>query len=253
MTRPQDHRTARKPDHRRPRTRLGRHPGHPPRRARCRDRDRGRVQPEGTPEGYQLRGHHWPERWVLGGQDQPRLPSCSSPGSCWRPGAARWWRSCCTKPPTPWRPGAASRTPVPPATATTTSGSSPWRPSWACASPDVPDKITGWSHCTLHGQPAYDAWAEVTAGIDAARLPFLIDLARPGRPGRGTETAARTRATTARASPPSGAGGGSRSSAPASPSRAASSSPPSRSRTARSCAAYVTPRSNYPGTTRVPR
>ena len=27
---------------------------------------------KGTPEGYQLRGHHWPERWVLGGQDQPR-------------------------------------------------------------------------------------------------------------------------------------------------------------------------------------
>src|SRR5438874_13168751 len=35
--------------------------------------------------------------------------------------------------------------------------------------PDVPDKITGWSHCILHGQAAYDAWAEVTAGIDAAR------------------------------------------------------------------------------------
>jgi hypothetical protein len=50
-------------------------------------------------------------------------------------------------------------------------------------SPDVPDKITGWSHCTLHGQAAYDAWAEVTARIDAARLPFLVDLASPGTPG----------------------------------------------------------------------
>jgi hypothetical protein len=48
--------------------------------------------------------------------------------------------------------------------------------------PDVPDKITGWSHCTLHGQAAYDAWAEVTARIDAARLPFLVDLASPARP-----------------------------------------------------------------------
>ena len=47
----------------------------------------------------------------------------------------------------------------------------------------MPDKITGWSHCTLHGQAAYDAWAEVTAGIDAARLPFLVDLASPARPG----------------------------------------------------------------------
>ena len=49
--------------------------------------------------------------------------------------------------------------------------------------PDVPDKITGWSHCTLHGQAAYDGYADVVAGIDAARLPFLIDLARPARPG----------------------------------------------------------------------
>ena len=51
--------------------------------------------------------------------------------------------------------------------------------------PEVPDKITGWSHCTLHGQAAYDAYAEVTAGIDAARLPFLISLARPDRTGGG--------------------------------------------------------------------
>ena len=51
--------------------------------------------------------------------------------------------------------------------------------------PDAPDKITGWSHCTLHGQAAYDAYADVVAGINAARLPFLIDLARPGRPGGG--------------------------------------------------------------------
>ena len=27
----------------------------------------------------------------------------------------------------------------------------------------------------------------MTAGIDAARLPFLIDLASPGRPGGGTD------------------------------------------------------------------
>jgi hypothetical protein len=27
-----------------------------------------------TPKGYRLRRHHWPERWVLSGQDQPRTP-----------------------------------------------------------------------------------------------------------------------------------------------------------------------------------
>jgi hypothetical protein len=29
---------------------------------------------KGTPEGYQLRGHHWPERWVLDGRDAVRAP-----------------------------------------------------------------------------------------------------------------------------------------------------------------------------------
>ena len=51
--------------------------------------------------------------------------------------------------------------------------------------PAVPHKITGWSNCTLHGQAAFDAYADVTAGIDAARLPFLVDLASPDRPGGG--------------------------------------------------------------------
>jgi hypothetical protein len=32
--------------------------------------------------------------------------------------------------------------------------------------PDVPDKITGWSHCTLNGQAAYDGYADVVARID---------------------------------------------------------------------------------------
>ena len=47
-----------------------------------------------------------------------------------------------------------------------------------------PDKVTGWSQCTLAGQVAYDACVEVAAGIDRARLPFLIDLASPRRPRR---------------------------------------------------------------------
>jgi len=51
--------------------------------------------------------------------------------------------------------------------------------------PDTPDKITGWSHCTLHGQAAHDGYADVVAGIDAARLPFLIDLVSLARPSGG--------------------------------------------------------------------
>ena len=29
---------------------------------------------KGLPEGYRLRGHHWPERWVTGPADQRRMP-----------------------------------------------------------------------------------------------------------------------------------------------------------------------------------
>ena len=47
--------------------------------------------------------------------------------------------------------------------------------------PDVPDKVTGWSNCTLSGQAAYDAYAEIVAAIDTARLPFLVD--QPGTAG----------------------------------------------------------------------
>jgi hypothetical protein len=49
--------------------------------------------------------------------------------------------------------------------------------------PDVPDKITGWSNCTLTGQASYDAYADVVAAIDTARLPFLVD--QPGTAGPG--------------------------------------------------------------------
>jgi hypothetical protein len=33
----------------------------------------GRNQ-KGTPEGYRLRGHHWPERWVTDRAGQRRIP-----------------------------------------------------------------------------------------------------------------------------------------------------------------------------------
>ena len=64
--------------------------------------------------------------------------------------------------------------------------------------PDVPDKVTGWSQCTLTGQAAYESYAEVVAAIDTARLPFLVDLPSPARSGDGGE---RTRATTGPGTP----------------------------------------------------
>ena len=47
---------------------------------------------KGTPEGYRLRGHHWPERWILDGQYQPRAPELFIAGDLLSAGAGRYWR-----------------------------------------------------------------------------------------------------------------------------------------------------------------
>ena len=50
--------------------------------------------------------------------------------------------------------------------------------------PDSPDKVTGWSSCRLTGE-TIGSYAEMTAAIDRARLPFLVDLTIPAGPGGG--------------------------------------------------------------------
>ena len=161
---------------------------------------------KGTPEGYQLRGHHWPERWVLGGQDQPRAPELFVAGELLAAGGRAVVEVMLHE--------AAHALATKRGIKDTSAAGNRYHNKRFVAlaaelglrGPDVPDKITGWSHCTLHGQAAYDAWAEVTAGIDAARLPFLIDLARPAGGGERRRGPGRRRPGH---SPPNGAGGGS--------------------------------------------
>jgi hypothetical protein len=205
---------------------------------------------KGTPEGYQLRGHHWPERWVLNGQEATRAPELFIAGELLAAGGRAVVEVMLHEA----AHALATRRGI---KDTSAAGNRYHNKRFVALAaelglrgPDVPDKITGWSHCTLHGQAAYDAWAEVTAGIDAARLRSWSTW--PARPGPAAKTAAGTRATTARANPPSGAVGGRRSSVRATRSRAASSSRPSRSKTARSSAACAAPRSSYPKTIRSP-
>ena len=147
---------------------------------------------KGTPEGYRLRGHHWPERWVLHGRDGHRAPELFVAGELLSAGAARCWRSCCTRPRTPWPRGAtahalAARRGI---KDTSAAGSRYHNKRFVALGaelglrgPDVPDKVTGWSNCTLTGQAAYDSYANVVAAIDTARLPFLVD--QPGTAGPG--------------------------------------------------------------------
>ena len=209
---------------------------------------------KGTPEGYRLRGHHWPERWVLDGQDQPRAPELFIAGELLSAGGRAVVEVMLHEA----AHALATRRGI---KDTSAAGNRYHNKRFVALAaelglrgPDVPDKITGWSDCTLTGQAAYDAYADVAAGIDSARLPFLADLtdlASPGAPD--AVAAARARATARPARRRSAAAGGSPSSAPASPSPAASSSHPSRSKTGRSCAACAAHRSSRPTTTRSPR
>ena len=144
----------------------------------------GAIQ-KGTPQGYQLRGHHWPERWVLGGQDQPRAPELFVAGELLAAGGRAVVEVMLHEA----AHALATRRGI---KDTSAAGNRYHNKRFVALAaelglrgPDVPDKITGWSHCTLHGQAAYDDYAGVVAGINAAQLPFLIDLARPDRPGGG--------------------------------------------------------------------
>jgi hypothetical protein len=140
---------------------------------------------KGTPEGYRLRGHHWPERWILDGQDQPRAPELFIAGELLSAGGRAVVEVMLHE--------AAHALATQRGIKDTSAAGNRYHNKRFVAlaaelglrGPDVPDKITGWSDCTLTGQAAYDGYADVAGGIDRARLPFLADLASPARPGRG--------------------------------------------------------------------
>ena len=108
---------------------------------------------KGTPEGYRLRGHHWPERWVLDGQDRPRAPelfiagrAAVGRGPCGRGGhAARGAHALATQRGIKDTSAAGNRYHNKRFVALAA--------ELGLRGPDVPDKITGWSDCTLTGRP----------------------------------------------------------------------------------------------------
>ena len=140
---------------------------------------------KGTPEGYRLRGHHWPERWVLEGRDGQRTPELFVAGELLSAGGPAVLEVMLHEA----AHALAARRGI---KDTSAAGNRYHNKRFVALAaelglrgPDVPDKVTGWSQCTLTGQVAYDSYAEVVAAIDAARLPFLVDLASPARPGDG--------------------------------------------------------------------
>ena len=153
---------------------------------------------KGTPEGYRLRGHHWPERWVLGGRPAAR-PELFIAGELLAAGGRAVVEVMLHEAAHALATGAASRTPAPPATATTTSGSWPWPPRWACAARTCPERSSAGQTAPCTGEAARRLRRRHRR--DRQRpAPVPGRPGQPGPPRPAGEAAARTRARTRPAS-----------------------------------------------------
>jgi hypothetical protein len=130
---------------------------------------------KGTPEGYRLRGHHWPEWWILDGKDGQRAPELFIAGELLSAGGRAVLEVMLHE-------AAHALATLRGIKDTSAQGNRYHNKRFVALAaelglrgPDVPDKVAGWSDCTLTGQAAYDSYAEVVAAIDTARLPFLAD------------------------------------------------------------------------------
>ncbi len=142
---------------------------------------------KGTPEGYRLRGHHWPERWILDGHEGQRAPELFVAGELLSAGGHTVVEVMLHEA----AHALAARRDI---KDTSAAGNRYHNKRFVALAaelglrgPDVPDKITGWSNCTLTGQAAYESYADVAAAIDTARLPFLADQPGVAGPGGGGE------------------------------------------------------------------
>ena len=136
---------------------------------------------KGTPEGYRLRGHHWPERWVTDPAER-RMPELFMAGELLAAGGravlevmlhegshalavVRGIKDCSAE-------GNRYHNRRFVALAT----------EMGLRGPDRPAKVIGWSDCRITDETAA-AYADVISAIDSARLPFLPDES----PGTGGE------------------------------------------------------------------
>ena len=137
---------------------------------------------KGTPEGYRLRGHHWPEQWILQGRDGHRAPELFIAGELLSAGGRAVLEVMLHEA----AHALATRRGI---KDTSAAGNRYHNKRFVALAAelglrgsDSPDKVTGWSGCTLTDETA-SGYAKVTAAIDTARLPFLIDFTTPAGPG----------------------------------------------------------------------
>ena len=157
---------------------------------------------KGLPEGYRLRGHHWPERWVTDPAER-RMPELFIAGELLAAGGRAVLEVMLHE-------ASHALAVVRGIKDTSAEGNRYHNKRFVALAvemglrgPDRPEKVIGWSDCRITDETAA-AYADVISAIDSARLPFLrtVPSAPAGeRTARAGERAARTaRARTSRRS-----------------------------------------------------
>ena len=139
---------------------------------------------KGTPEGYRLRGHHWPERWVTDPAER-RMPELFMAGELLAAGGRAVLEVMLHE-------GSHALAIVRGIKDTSAEGNRYHNKRFVAAAtemglrgPDRPEKVIGWSDCRVTDETAA-AYADVIGAIDSARLPFLPDesLGTGGKDGQ---------------------------------------------------------------------
>jgi hypothetical protein len=128
---------------------------------------------KGTPEGYRLRGHHWPERWVTDPAER-RIPELFMAGELLAAGGRAVLEVMLHE-------GTHALAVVRGIKDTSAEGNRYHNKRFVALAtemglrgPDRPEKVIGWSDCRITDETAA-AYADVISAIDSARLPFLLD------------------------------------------------------------------------------
>lgn len=139
---------------------------------------------KGIPEGYALRGHHWPERWVTDPEQGGRAAELFIAGELLANGGRAVLEVLLHE-------AAHALARARGVKDTSAEGNRYHNKRFVklaeelgLRGPDESEKVTGWSGCSLTDETAA-AYAAVIEAIDTARLPYLTEIGLSG-PGTGT-------------------------------------------------------------------
>jgi hypothetical protein len=140
---------------------------------------------KGTPKGYRLRGHHWPERWVTDPEQGGRSAELFIAGELLAAGGLAVLETMLHE-------AAHALARARGIKDTSAEGNRYHNKRFVALAeelglrgPERAEKVIGWSGCTLTDETT-DSYAEIIKAIDTARLPYLADIGLTDGDGTGT-------------------------------------------------------------------